>query len=279
MWGRVEERATTGMRTGLALLSVALLAGCLHADTDYQVNYGLNHYRMGLYNQAIPPLVTAAKSLEKTNPPDPRLPEVLLALGAMAAADQRVEMAEGFYLNAVKAADGLATPDENAQRNALVNGGNFYLAQRRPKDALPLLERAATISEQSARFRRTLHAIDLDNLGQAYSGQKRYSEGRALGLRALKVLDAAQAEPDAAKTRGVVHYNLAYGYMEEGLYAEAETNYRRALEILAPSGAPQVGETWRVEVVLTNYAILLRKVGRGNEAATLEHRNEQLPAR
>jgi tetratricopeptide (TPR) repeat protein len=213
-----------------------------------------------------------------------RCPVALLSTALLAgclyvSADQKADLAEGFYRKAVKAADELATPDEIAQRNALVSGGYFYLGQNRPKEALPWLERAVKISEQSVRFRRTLHAIDLDNLGLAYSNQGRYAEGRALGLRALKVLDGAQAESDAAKTRGVVLHNLAYGYMEERRYAEAETNYRRALEILAPSAAPQVGETWRVKVVLTNYAALLRKLGREQEAATLERRKQQLPAR
>lgn len=258
------------------ILSAALLSGCVATSTDYQVNYGLNHYRMGLYSQAIPPLMSAAASLEETNPPDPRLPEVLLALGEMAVASKRIDLAEGFFRKAVKAADELATPDEKTQRNALVQGGNFYLAQKRPAEALPLLERAARISGQGARFPRTLHAIDLDNLGVAHSDQGRRAEGRALGLRALKVLDGAQAEPDAAKTRGVVLYNLAYGYMEEQRYAEAEANYRRSLEILAPSSGPQVGENWRVRTVLGSYAAMLRKLGREQEAAALERRRAQL---
>src|SRR5262245_16648031 len=265
-------------RSSALLLSAALLGGC--QSTDQQVNYGLNHYRMGLYNQAIPPLRSAAATLEKESPLDPRLPEIFMALGEMAADTKRPDLAEGFYNKALKAADALATPDENAQRNVCVSAGNFYLAQKRAAEAVPLLERAVRISERNTtRFPRTLHAIDLDNLGQAYSYLGRQAEGRAMSARALKVLDGAKEEKDAAKTRGVVLYNLGYGFWEEQRYAEAEANYRRALEILAPSSGPQVGENWRVRTVLGSYAELLRKLGREPEAAALDRRREGLKDR
>ena len=69
---------------------VALLSGCVTLSTERQINYGLNHYEMGLFNHAIPPLVSAAESLEKKSPPDPRLVEVLIALGEMAAGTKRI---------------------------------------------------------------------------------------------------------------------------------------------------------------------------------------------
>jgi len=191
----------------------------------------------------------------------------------------RPDLAESYLRKAVKAADDLAKPDEAAQRNALVRSGKFYLGQNRPAEALPLLERAAAISERNPGLQRTLHAIDLDNVGIAHSNQGRLAEGRAFGLRALEVLDEAQGEPAAAATRGVVLFNLAYGYMEESRYAEAEANYRRSLEILAPGGSAPIAESWRARVLIDSYAGMLRKLGRTDEAAALARRKEQLNRR
>jgi tetratricopeptide (TPR) repeat protein len=266
-------------RLTLVCAIAALPTGCLLVSTDYQVNYGLNHYAMGLDSLAIPPLLSAAESLEKADPPDRRLPQVLIALGNMATRDKRFDLAEDFYGRALKAAAALPLPDENILRNALVSGGMFYLGQNRAAEAAPLFERAAGISEQPPRFPRTLHAIDLDNLGQAYSQQGHHAEGVALSVRALRVLDEAPSGPDAIKTRGIILHNLGYSYAEQGRYAEAETHYRRALEILAPSAGPPVGETWRVQTVLTNYAVLLRKLGRNEEAKMLEARIQRSPSR
>jgi tetratricopeptide (TPR) repeat protein len=165
-----------------------LPAGCLLLSTDHQVNYGLNHYMMGLDHLAIPPLLSAAESLEKESPPDRRLPQVLTALGDMAARDKRP--AQEFYARALKAATALEPSDDNILRNTLVAAGRFYLGQKRAADAVPLFEQAAQISARNPRFSRTLHAIDIDNLGLAYSEQGRYDQGMALSLRALRVLRA-----------------------------------------------------------------------------------------
>ena len=240
-------------------------------STDQQVNYGLNHYRMGLYGQAIPALMSAASSLEKTDPPDPRLPQVLSALGNMAESDKRYDLARGYYGKGLKAAESLAPPNETLLRNALVDAGHFHLGQKSYTEALPLLERAAAISGKNPRFRPVLQAIDVDNLGLAYAGLGRHAEANALSQRALGVLEKA-SDTEALKTRGVIFYNLGYSYMEQGRNREAETYYRRALDTLAPPAGPSVGEPWRVKVVVTNYAALLRKLGRNAEAEKLEAR-------
>jgi len=42
----------------LAAFVTVSLSGCLYFSTERQINYGLNHYEMGLYDLAIPPLMT-----------------------------------------------------------------------------------------------------------------------------------------------------------------------------------------------------------------------------
>ena len=127
-------------------ICAAALAGCAYTSTEQQINYGLNHYRMGLYDQAITPLVSAAESMEKQSPPDARLVDVLLALGDMAQAKDRKDLAAGFYPRALKAAEAVTPADNTRLRNALVGTGLFYTYNGRPRDALPLLEQAGVLS-------------------------------------------------------------------------------------------------------------------------------------
>src|SRR6185369_7189916 len=91
-------------RAALLALSFLAICGCHYFSTEDQINYGLNHYKMGAYGEAIPALISAARSLEKENPPDPRLVDVLLALGSMAESERRDDLAADFYPRALKAA-------------------------------------------------------------------------------------------------------------------------------------------------------------------------------
>jgi hypothetical protein len=108
-----------------------LVAGCLASSTEQQINYGLNHYEMGLWGPAtIRPLVSAANSLETANPPDPRLSRILLALGTTAESHIRDDLAADFFRRALKTAEALRPVDEAQPRNALVDLGLFYTRKR-----------------------------------------------------------------------------------------------------------------------------------------------------
>lgn len=63
-------RASRGLgKFGFTLALLGLMTGCA-AGIEQKVNYGLNHYHMGLYGQAIPALVSAADSLDRPGPVD-----------------------------------------------------------------------------------------------------------------------------------------------------------------------------------------------------------------
>src|SRR5258708_28522818 len=148
----IELRARQ-TRWAALVASIALtivLSGCLYVSTERQINYGLNHYEMGLYDLAIPPLVTAAESLEKGSPPDARLVDVFLALGDMAVKKDRKDLATGFYARALRASETLKPTDNKRLRNVLVTSVMFYTYNGLPKDDLPLLQPAAAISSTLA---------------------------------------------------------------------------------------------------------------------------------
>lgn len=244
---------------------VALLSGCVILSTERQINYGLNHYKMGLFNHAIPPLVSAAESLEKKSPPDPRLVEVLIALGEMAASTKRNDLAADFFPRALKAAEALKPQDNVRLRNSLVHLGNFYLAGR-AAEAVPLLTRAEVISRTLED--QVLHAIDQDNLALAYQGTKDYARANALSLQALETLKNVKTGNLVPRTKGIILYNLGYSHMETGRYKEAEAHFKESLALLQsdPAGV----ESWRVKTVIKAKADLFRRTGRNKEADDLE---------
>jgi tetratricopeptide (TPR) repeat protein len=253
-------------KTSRYLAAVCIFAaGCVAVSTEDQINYGLNHYNMGLYNRAIPPLMSAAESLEGKNPPDPRLVDVLVALGVMAQGTNRRDLAADFYPRALKAAEALKPPDAIRLRNSLVHLGTFYI-EGRPSDAVVLLERAEKLSRGIDD--QVIHAIDLDNLAQAHQALKQYPQAIALSTEALRIVEQNPQKQYATRTKGIVLHSLAMSYDESGDVKQADVLYKQSLSVLR--SAPNEVEAWRLKTVTADYAQLLRRTGRAHEADELE---------
>ena len=217
---------------------------------------------MGLYDLAIPPLMTAAKSLEGKIPPDPRLVEVLVALGTMAMNTERKDLAADFFPRALKAAEALDPADSKRIRNALVNFGMFYAYNERPREAVPLLKRATIISVDFDE--QVYYAIDLDNIAFAHQRLGEYAEASEYSLKALTVIEHVTTGKYIVRTKGVILHNLAAAYVELSRYAEAEANFKKSLAVLQT--APAEVEPWRLETTRKSYADLLHRIGRSKEA-------------
>lgn len=239
------------------------IVACTSAGT--KLDSGLWHFKAGLYRQAIPLLLSGTPDIERADPSDPRLPTAYVALGDMAVADKENQRAEEFYNKALKAAKTKHSQDPVLNRNALVHAGNFLRSQGRFTEALPLLTDATTISGREASMPRLLHANDLDNLSLAYSGMQDQVKADATSQRALEVLGGLEQSADVKASKGIVLYNAAYRMAEQGHDSEADAYYRESLALVSA-----YGEQWRKNVVLSNYATFLRKVGRHSEAATLD---------
>lgn len=82
---------------------------------------------------------------------------------------------------------------------------------------------------------------------------------------ALDTLDSIEQTDEIKSARGVILYNVAYRLTEQRRNDEAEPYYRQALALVSA-----YGEQWRKNVVLSDYAKLLRSIGRGSEATALE---------
>ncbi len=246
-----------------AVLSFMALTAC--TSTTTKLDSGLWHYNAGLYGEAIPRLLSAVPDVERTNPSDPRLPTAYVALGDMAAADKENKKAEEFYSKALLVAKTKHPEDTTLNRNALVHAGNFLRAQGRAAEALPMLLSAASISERVTSIPRLLYAIDLDNLSLAYDDTKNSSEADEASGRALEIMSGLDQTNEVIAAKAVVLYNAALRLEARGSNAEAEEDYRQALMHVSANG-----EQWRKNVVLSNYALFIRKMGRDAEAKGLE---------
>lgn len=227
---------------------------------------------MGLYDKAIPALVSAAKALESSDYPDPRLPQVLNALGNMAISTGEGHRAEDFFLRALKSAEKLTPEDKMKTRNTLVHLGLFYSERDRAKEAVPLLERAARISEEGTD--RVLFAIDLDNLDLNFERLNLHKKSNTLSLKAVEILDSLPPEKEDVVTRALILYNLAWSYKNQKRYTEAEPLYRKSLYLFENETRGQI-QNWQIKTVLKGYANLLRQTNRNDEAVVMESRIKQ----
>jgi tetratricopeptide (TPR) repeat protein len=103
--------------------------------------------------------------------------------------------------------------------------------------------------------------------------QGRYSEAADIAKEALKVAEETfgQEDPNVAISLN----NLAYLYDCQGNHAQSGPLYRRALTILEKALGP---DHFRVALVLSNMAERCRKMGKTDEAETLEARAAKIRA-
>ncbi|MFB2801351.1 tetratricopeptide repeat protein [Shewanella seohaensis] len=247
----------------LLLLPIFILFGC--ASADQNIDSGLWHYNAGLYDEAIPKLLSGTESLYKSNSSDARLPAAYLALANMAANDKRFDIAEKYYKKAISVAEKYNSGDARIMRNVTSSAGNYYLDNKQYSEAIPLLERALEISKNNDSIARKLYAIDLDNLGLANDAVGHHVEADTLSQQALTVLSNLSSTPEIVSIRGVVFYNIAYRSAERGNVTEAEKYYKLALADISVSS-----ESWRIKTVKANYAEFLKKLGRNAEAEAIK---------
>lgn len=246
------------------MLFALTLTAC--AGTDTRFNSGLGHYRGGAYGEAVPELLEAVPAIESANPADPRIVTGYLALGAMANLSKAESgRAEAYYLKALDAARKYHAGNPMLSRNAVTEAGNFYLRRDDSTKALPLLLAAGEISEREKSMSRMLRAVDLDNVAVAQSALKNYALALRYSDRALEQLDGLPDSKSVRATRGTVLYNKAYAYDEQGLAAQADTAYRKSLELVAAHG-----EAWRRRFIADKYADFLKAQHRESEARAIQ---------
>ena len=137
----------------------------------------------------------------------------------------------------------------------------------RQKAAEPYYLQALQIYEKQLGPDHADVASVLNNLAVFYTNERRYTEAEEIHLRALAIREKLHpgAHPNVAQSK----CNLAVVYHSRGDYAKAAEFYRDSLKIWEESSEKPSQD---YEIVVSNYADLLRSLGQGRKAHQLEVR-------
>ncbi len=149
-------------------------------------------------------------------------------------------------------------------------GLSLYKAGK-PDEAEPILKEALEAAEKERGPDSLPAAQVLHELGALTVNQKRYAEAEPLFERALAIAEkkAGKDSPNMAPTL----QGLATALAGQQKYTEAEPVYRRALAAAEKSYGP---DDPRTAEILKGYSWLLRKVGKGEEAAQMDSRARKI---
>jgi tetratricopeptide (TPR) repeat protein len=107
----------------------------------------------------------------------------------------------------------------------------------------------------------------LNNLAVFYTNERRFEEAEQTHLRALAIRERIhpRTHPDIAQSK----CNLAVVYHSRGDYARASELYRQSLHTWEEAAGKPPAD---YEIVASNYADLLRSLGKARQAQQLEDR-------
>src|SRR5207247_237218 len=222
----------------------------------------------GDYTNAEANLLKAHAILEKGKPPDQRaIYRSARRLAALYDSLGQSEEAINFYQKAIAA--GTQIDDiPYADIGTMLNNIALILRKSgRQKAAEPCYVRALEIYEKQLGPEHPDVASVLNNLAVFYTNERRFAEAEKTHLRALAIREKFHppTHPDIAQSK----CNLAVVYHSNGDYARASELYRASIKTweAATDKPPE-----DYEIVASNYADLLRSLGKARQANQLEER-------
>lgn len=154
----------------------------------------------------------------------------------------------------------------NGLAQSLYMQGKFIQARTLANRALKILERTYGPLHFDISYSLTV-------LASTYEAQKDYRKAESLLQRAKAIRE---------KVRGQDHYELAYTlnslgqlYFQQSKYIQAEPFFQQALAIYEKAFGPEYAHP-QARLILQNYALLLRRIKRKDEAVELETRAEMI---
>lgn len=177
------------------------------------------------------------------------------------------EEAIRFYEKAIAAGTELEDLPYSDLGTMLNNVALIFRKSGRQKAAEPYYLHALEIYEKQLGPNHQDVASVLNNLAVFYTNERRYAEAEKIHLRALDIREKVlpPTHPDIAQSK----CNLAVVYHSRGDYAKAGDLYRASLESWEEAAETPPED---YEIVASNYADLLRSLGKVRKAQQLEAR-------
>jgi tetratricopeptide (TPR) repeat protein len=267
---RASNRLPEAIRIAEAALDLAQRA-FKPGDSNYTLSLeklGQLHDQAGNLVAAKPYLVKAHGFLEKAEPVDARaLFRSNCRLGFLCDNLGDADAAIAHYEAAFQAGSNLEDIPYSDLGTMLNNVALIFRRTGRQKAAEPYYLRALEIYEKQLGPDHPDVASVLNNLAVFYTNERRFAEAEKTHLRALAIREKAHppTHPDIAQSK----CNLAVVYHSNGDYARASELYRASIKTWEEA-AEKPPEDY--EVVASNYADLLRSLGKARQANQLEER-------
>ncbi len=266
---RAGKRLPEAVRVAESALELALRVFPQN-DPSLALSYerlGEIHYLQRDLLQARPYLLKALRIIEKVEAPDQRaLYKVTRLLANICDSEGQTKEAITYYEKAIKA--GMALGDiPHSELGTLLN--NVALSYRRSghqEAAEPCYLQALDLYEKQLGPEHPDVAAVLNNLGVFYTNERRFAEAEEMHQRALAI--RRQAHPEGHSDIAQSKCNLAVVYHSRGNYKEAGALYRESLRVWEE--LPERPEDY--EIVASNYADMLRSLGKARKASLVESR-------
>jgi tetratricopeptide (TPR) repeat protein len=229
---------------------------------------GQLHDQAGDRNAAQPYLVKAHRLLLANDPPDHRvIYRSARRLAFLSDSLGLIDEAIGFYEKAIESGMRLAEVPYSDLGTILNNIALIYRTSGRQQAAEPYYLHALELYEKQLGPEHPDVASVLNNLAVFYTNERRYEEAEKTHLRALRIREKALPENHSDIAQSMC--NLAVVYHSRGDYERASDLYRASLKMWEETTETPPGD---YEVVASNYADLLRSLGKARQARELEDR-------
>jgi tetratricopeptide (TPR) repeat protein len=214
------------------------------------------------------PLVEAHLLLTKAESPDQRA--IYRSAGRLAFLCDNLgetEEAISYYQEAIAAGGQVPDLPYSELGTMLNNIALMYRKSGRQAAAEPYYLHALELYQKQLGPEHADVASVLNNLAVFYTNEKRFAEAENTHLRALAIREKVHAptHSDIAQSK----CNLAVVYHSQGDYLRASELYRASLQAWEEATDKPPAD---YEVVASNYADLLRSLGKARQASQLESR-------
>ncbi len=248
-----------------------------HPDVATGLSNLADLYRnWGGYAKAEPLYERALAIREKAlGPEHPEVAASLDGLALMLKAQGQYAKAEPLYERALAIRKKVLGPEHSDIAGSLNNLAMLYRAQGQYTKAEPMCEQALSISERALGPEHPDTARILNNLAELYTTHGQYAKAEPLTKRAVEIVEKRLGpdHPDLAMCLN----NLALLFQATGRLEEAEPLSRRHLTILFQFVVSTGRAHPHLHDGVTNYAALLKQMGRSSAQTLAELNNVARP--